>query len=121
MGGASFGGSPDALALHDRALRDTLEGMSDPVLARHRAAILRLAGEYGATNIRVFGSRARGEGAAESDIDLLVDLEDGRSMLDLIGFEYAIGDLTDLEVDAVTTRGLSPYLRARVVAEAVPL
>ena len=95
--------------------------MDDPILSRHRAAILRIAAEHGAKNVRVFGSRARGEGAAESDIDLLIDLDDGRSLLDLIGLEHAIEDLTRLEVDAVTTGGLSPYLRDRVLAEAVPL
>jgi predicted nucleotidyltransferase len=95
--------------------------MTDPVLSRYRAEILRLAAEHGAKNVRVFGSRARGEGGSESDIDLLLDLEGGRSLLDLIGLEHAIEDLTHLEVDVVTTGGLSPYLRDRVLAKAVPL
>lgn len=95
--------------------------MNDPVLSRYRAEILRIAAEHGASHVRAFGSRARGEGRADSDIDLLLDLEAGRSLLDLIGLEHAIEDLTHLDVDVVTTGGLSPYLRDRVLAEAVPL
>ncbi len=98
-----------------------MRSMKDAMLSRHRDEILRIAAAHGASHIRVFGSRARGEGGAESDIDLLLDLEAGRSLLDLIGLEQAIEDLTQLEVDVVTTGGLSPYLRDRVVAEAVPL
>lgn len=95
--------------------------MRDPVLSHQRSEILRIAADHGAKNVRVFGSRARGEGRTESDIDLLIDLDDGRSLIDLIGLEHAIEDLTHLEVDAVTTRGLSPYLRDRILAEAIPL
>ncbi|MBZ0114834.1 MAG: nucleotidyltransferase family protein [Thermoanaerobaculia bacterium] len=95
--------------------------MTDPVLSRHRAEILRLAHEHGATEVRVFGSRARGEGNEASDIDLLVELEVGRSLLDLIGLQHAIEDLTHLEVDALTPNGLSPYLRETILAEAIPL
>lgn len=99
----------------------TIASMNDPVLSRYRAEILRIAAEHGASHVRAFGSRARGEGRADSDIDLLLDLEAGRSLLDLIGLEHAIEDLTHLDVDVVTTGGLSPYLRDRVLAEAVPL
>lgn len=95
--------------------------MNDPVLSRFRGDILRIAAAHGARHVRVFGSRARGEGDAGSDIDLLLDLEAGRSLLDLIGLEQEIEDLTHLGVDAVTTGGLSPYLRDRVLAEAIPL
>ena len=94
---------------------------SNDLLDNKREDILRIAAKRGAKNVRVFGSRARGEGGGESDIDLLVDLEEGRSLLDLIGLEHAVEDLTRLEVDAVTTPGLSPYLKDRILAEAVPL
>ena len=106
-----------------RALHNcgTIVSMNDPVLSQYRTEILRLAAEHGASCVRAFGSRARGEGRVDSDIDLLLDLEAGRSLLDLIGLEQAIEDLTHLEVDVVTTGGLSPYLRDRVLAEAVPL
>ncbi len=95
--------------------------MKDPILHRYRDDILHLAREHGATQVRVFGSRAKGQGGASSDLDLLVDLEDGRSLLDLIGLQQAIEDLTHVRVDALTPNSLSPYLRDRVLAEAVPL
>ena len=66
----------------------------DPVLSRSSAEILRIATEHGARHVRAFGSRARGEGRADSHIDLLLDLEAGRSLLDLISLDQAIEDLT---------------------------
>jgi predicted nucleotidyltransferase len=68
--------------------------------------------------VRVFGSWARGEASTQSDLDLLVRLEPGRSLLDLIGFEQALEDRLGLSVDIVTEGALSPHLRARVVSEA---
>ena len=95
--------------------------MRDPVLDRHRKEILALAERRGATNVRVFGSAARGTARSDSDIDLLVTFETGRSLLDLIGFKHDVEDLIHRPVDVVTDRALSPYLRDRVLAEAVPL
>jgi predicted nucleotidyltransferase len=95
--------------------------MRDPVLDRHRNEILALAERRGATNVRVFGSAARGTARSESDVDLLVTFETGRSLLDLIGFKHDVEDLLHRPVDVVTDRALSPYLRDRVLAEAIPL
>jgi uncharacterized protein len=95
--------------------------MRDPVLDRHRQEILALAEQRGATNVRVFGSAARGTARSDSDVDLLVTFETGRSLLDLIGFKHDVEDLIHRPVDVVTDRALSPYLRDRVLAEAVPL
>jgi predicted nucleotidyltransferase len=95
--------------------------MTDPVLARHRSEILRLARRHGALNVRVFGSRAGRHSTEASDLDLLVALEDGRSLLDLIGLQQALEELTHLDVDVVTDNGLSPYLRADILRQAVPL
>ncbi len=61
-------------------IRQTM--VTDATLCAHREAILRISGEHGASNVRVFGSVARGEGQPHSDIDLLVDLEPGRNLLD---------------------------------------
>jgi predicted nucleotidyltransferase len=69
----------------------------------------------------VFGSLSRGEGGESSDLDLLVALEEGRSLLDLVGLKQDIEDLIHRSVDVVTERALSPYLRERVLSEAVPL
>lgn len=91
------------------------------LLKLHRARILDLARRHGAGNVRVFGSLARGEGDKESDLDLLVTLAEGRSLLDLVGLKQDLEDLIHRQVDVVTERALSPYLRERVLSDAVPL
>jgi predicted nucleotidyltransferase len=93
----------------------------DKMLLEHREEILRAASEHGARNVRIFGSRARGEGGPDSDVDVLIRLNPGQSLLDLIGLKHALEDLLGLKVDVVTEDGISPYLRARVMQEAVPL
>lgn len=91
------------------------------LLQEKREEILRIASKRGAQNIRVFGSVARGEADSESDIDLLVDLEPGRSLFDLGGLLMDLQDLLDHKVDVVTERGLRERIRERVLREAVPL
>lgn len=95
--------------------------MTDPLNPQLRSDVLRIVRIHGALNVCVFGSRARGESRDDSDLDLLVDLEEGRSLLDLIGIEQDLEDLLGRPVDVITRRELSPYLRERVLAEAVPL
>lgn len=95
--------------------------MSNSILQKHRTEILDLAKRHGARDVRVFGSLARGEGNEGSDLDLLVKLGEGRSLLDLVGLKQDLEDLLSRPVDVVTERGLSPYLRERVLSEAVPL
>jgi uncharacterized protein len=86
-----------------------------------RPAILELAAKHGMRRVRIFGSVARGEETEASDLDVLVDVEPGRSLLDLAGFELDLEDLLRCKVEVVTERGISPYLEARVLQEAVPL
>ncbi len=95
--------------------------MGDFILQEYRAEILRLALRHGASDLRVFGSLARGEGGEDSDLDLLVTLGAGRSLLDLIGLKQEVEDLVHRPVDVVTEQALSPYLRERVLSEAIPL
>ena len=83
-----------------------------------RADILRLSSERGAHRVRLFGSVARGEADAESDIDLLVDMEEGRSLMDLGGLLMDLQRLLGRKVDVVTERGLRPRIRDRVLQEA---
>jgi len=94
---------------------------TEELLASKREDILRLAEKHGAHNVRVFGSVARGEAGAESDIDLLVDLEAGRSLLEHAALLVALEDLLGRKVDVVTERGLRPRVRDRVLGEAQPL
>lgn len=83
--------------------------------------VLRVARLHGATAVRVFGSWARGEQTAHSDLDLLVDLEPGRSLLDLVAIKQDLEDSLHRSVDVVTERSLAPLLRERVIAEAISL
>lgn len=95
--------------------------MNSNLLAGHRQQILELAARHGAENVRVFGSIARGEGGQDSDLDLLVTLHPGRSLLDLSALKLELEDLIRRPVDLVSERGLSPYLKQQILAEAVPL
>jgi predicted nucleotidyltransferase len=91
------------------------------LVEEHRDKILELAERHGASNVRIFGSLARGEGAESSDLDLLVTFDEKRSLLDLVGLKQELEDLLHLPVDVVTEPALSPYIRDRVLAEAMPL
>jgi uncharacterized protein len=93
----------------------------DELLQTKREDILRTANRHGAFNVRVFGSVARGEADSESDIDLLVDMEPGRSLLDLSGLLIDLEDMLGCNVDVVTERGLRDRIRERVLKEAVAL
>ena len=91
------------------------------LLKAKREEILRVCAKYGAHNVRVFGSVARGEADEQSDIDFLVDLAAGRTLFDLGGLQYDLEQLLGYRVDVVTERGLKPRSRERVLREAVPL
>ena len=83
------------------------------------AGVIREGAErHGAIHVRVFGSCARGEQKAESDLDLLIDLEPGRSILDLVAIEQDLEDLLGKRVDVVTERSLSPHIRDAVLKDA---
>lgn len=101
--------------------RRTVEPLTLADLRRQRLAILALATNRGASNVRVFGSVARGDQTAGSDVDFLVDMEPGRSLLDVGGLLMDLAALLERDVDVVTERGLRERLRRRVLAEAVPL
>jgi hypothetical protein len=83
--------------------------------------IRRLARAHGVRHLRVFGSQGRGEAREGSDLDLLVELQPGRDLLDLVGFKLDLEDVLGCPVDVVTEGSLSPYLRKRILAEARPL
>jgi predicted nucleotidyltransferase len=86
-----------------------------------RAEILETAARHGARNVRLFGSAARGEADEASDLDFLVDMEQGRSLLDMGGLLMDLQALLGREVDVVTERGLKPRIRDRVLRGAVAL
>jgi prevent-host-death family protein len=90
-------------------------------LKAKREEILRIADQYGARNVRVFGSAARGQATSMSDVDILVDLEPGRSLLDLGGLLDELQKLLGCSVDVVTPNTLRDSIRQRVLQEAVSL
>ena len=92
-----------------------------PFIEQHRARIRALAACYGIDEVRVFGSMARGDAHADSDIDLLVALPPGKSGLALGGLLMDVQELTQRKVDVVTEAGLHPALRERILREAHPL
>ncbi len=91
------------------------------LLKQKREQVLETAAHYGAYNVRVFGSVARGEADEASDIDLLVNLEAGRSLMDLGGLLYDLQILLGTNVDVVTEKGLRTRIREQVLREAIPL
>jgi predicted nucleotidyltransferase len=90
-------------------------------VAAKRDAILAAAARRGARNVRLFGSVARGEARSDSDADFLVDLDRGRSLLDLGGLQADLEDILGRKVDVVTAAGLRPRVRESVLGEARPL
>ena len=86
-----------------------------------RQRILDAAARHGASNVRVFGSVARGDNGDRSDLDLLVDLERGRSLMDLGGLLMDLRSELNMPIDVATEPMLRPEIRDRVLSEALPL
>lgn len=91
------------------------------LIRQRRAEILQVAYAHGATRVKMFGSAARREARPDSDVDFLVDLEPGRSLLDLVAIKQDLEDLLGREVDVVTEAAVSPYIREQILYEAIPL
>jgi uncharacterized protein len=108
----------------ERSVQTSAPSQSDALpgwLRGRRQEILRVAADRGATNVRVFGSTARGDAGPDSDLDLLVTLEPGRSLFDLVELTESLGALLGRKVDVVTDDALYWLLRRRILREAVPL
>jgi len=91
------------------------------VIAAQRQRILDIAAASGARHLRVFGSASRGQDRPDSDLDLLVDLPLGTSLLRIVGLQLALEDALGIRVDLCTERELDPALKDRILAEARPL
>ena len=101
-----------------RGIPDTRLGRR---LRRRRRAVIDAAARRGGSNLRVFGSVARGDESDQSDIDLLVDLDAGVGLVDLVGLGRELSELLGSKVDVVPGNALKPGIRDRVLAEAIPL
>jgi uncharacterized protein len=111
------------MATQDRSVRRAAPlavPLRDQLRAR-RAQITRLAARYGARNVRLFGSVARGEERKTSDVDILVDMAAGRSLMDLAGLALDLEELIGRRVDVFTPTSLKERVRAQVLREAVLL
>jgi uncharacterized protein len=102
-------------------MADRRLSLSGPLAFHEREDINRIAAAHGARNVRVFGSVRRGEANSSSDLDLLVDMSEGRSLFDLVALGDELEEALGVEVDVVTEASLSPYLRDQILAEAVAL
>jgi predicted nucleotidyltransferase len=90
-------------------------------LRRHRGRLLEAAAAHGVRRIRVFGSVARGKSTPANDVDLLVDLEPGRTLLDLLAFQREARAILGTPVDVATSDMLKDRIRSDVLADALPL
>ncbi len=104
-----------------RAAKPTPTRRLRELLRVHRDEILSVAKRRRVENVRVFGSVARGDAGATSDIDLLVDLAPQASLLDLSGFAGEVEALLGVQVDVVPVRSIRAEIRDRVLREALPL
>jgi len=93
----------------------------DNLRHEQRAAVLDLARRHGAHSIRVYGSVARGQATEQSGLDLLVEWEPDRSLLDVVGLKQDLEDLLGVTVDIGSERGLHWFIRDQVLREAVSL
>ena len=91
------------------------------LLKNNRDEILKIAAKQGARNICIFGSLARGEADEKSDVDFLVEMERGRSLLDMGGLLMDLQHLLGCKVDVVTEKGLRPRIKDRILREAIPV
>lgn len=128
---SSQSGRPSLTSLAEMALRRFLADPSaDPtrftrplierVLAR-RTDIKEIGARHGASNVRLFGSVARGEAGVQSDIDFLVTFEAGRTLFDLASLRAELEDLLDATVDVVTDSGLQGEARDEILRESLSL
>jgi len=91
------------------------------LILKNRKAILAITSKYGAKNVRIFGSMAKGSASSKSDVDILIELEKGKGLFDIISMKQDIEDLLHRKVDIVTEAAVSPYMREEVLNEAVAL
>ena len=106
--------------MKQEAQKNMRHGVRELLLSK-RDEILRIAAKYGASNVRVFGSVARGEAGPESDVDLLVEFGPDSSLLDHVALLQDLEDMLSRKVDVVNEKALHHRIRDGVLREAAPL
>ncbi len=91
------------------------------VLREKREQILAIAAKYGARNVRIFGSVARGDADEKSDVDLVMDFDDSSSLMDHAALLLELEELLGRKVDVAPEKHLRPRIRKRVLEETIPL
>jgi len=91
------------------------------LITKNRNAIKEIAQRYNATNLRIFGSMARGDAGPDSDVDILADLDTNTSLLDRIALSQEIEDLLGRKIDLVTPDKLHRIIKDKIINEAVSL
>jgi predicted nucleotidyltransferase/DNA-binding XRE family transcriptional regulator len=104
-----------------RRARKTASGNRLALIRGLRNRLLAAAGRHGIRDLRVFGSVARGEETRESDVDMLVDLDPDRTLLDLIGFQQEAEDILGIGVDVAVPRMMRQRVRERALRDARPI
>ncbi|MEQ8971198.1 MAG: nucleotidyltransferase family protein [Coleofasciculus sp. C1-SOL-03] len=92
-----------------------------PLITTNKPQILAISAKYGAYNIRLFGSYARGEATNNSDIDFLMDMETGKSLLNRIALKQELEDLLGKKVDIAKPENLHESIQSQILKEAIPL
>jgi len=90
-------------------------------ILKKREEILKTCAKYGAYDVRIFGSIARGEADELSDIDILVKFESGRTLLDHAGLVLELEKILKCKVDVVSEKGLKPRIKNRILKEVISL
>jgi len=93
----------------------------DDLIEKYRRQIVQIASNHGAKSVLLFGSFALGKATARSDIDLLVEMESSRSLLDIIAIKNGVEEITGRKVDVVTRKALSPYIADQILRSAQQL
>jgi uncharacterized protein len=93
----------------------------DYLRTEKRDEILALARKHGISNVRIFGSVARGEDTPDSDVDFLVTLDKNRSLFESFRFRRDLEQTLKREVDVILDESLRPYTKASIIADATPL
>jgi hypothetical protein len=90
-------------------------------IREYREQIINLTEQYNSTNVRVFGSVARGESTENSDIDFLIDPTPEQDLFDLIRLTRSLKELLHCDVDVIHSNALHPTIKDQITKEAIPL
>ena len=95
--------------------------MAREIIAELKSQIIPILREHDVIHAAVFGSFARGEEKEDSDLDILVELREDKSLLDLVALKLDLQEILKREIDVVTYNAIYPEIRERILREQVPI